>query len=94
MLKQGVKYISSDESGGEGDECLYSRPLPWLKKKYQSSFRKLDKMWVSKLSVRSKRLLRSEAQGRPSDRSIPHDAPEYLLRDITNTSTSDDSGGI
>ena len=85
MLKQGVTYISSDESGDEGDTSLHSRPIPWLRKKYLV---KLDKMYFSGLSVKSKRLLKSRVQGRPSNRPIPTDAPSYLLRDIANTSTN------
>jgi len=88
MLKQGVTYISSDESGDEGDTSLHSRPIPWLRKKYHSSFVKLDKMYFSGLSVKSKRLLKSRVQGRPSNRPIPTDAPSYLLKDIANTSTN------
>ena len=88
MLKQGVTYISSDESRDEGDTSLLSWPIPWLREKYHSSFIKLDKMYFSGLSVKSKRLLKSRVQGRPSNRPIPTDAPSYLLRDIANTSTN------
>jgi len=82
--------MSSDESGDEGDVCMYSRPLPWLKKKYHSSLKKLDVMWTSGLSVSSKRLLRPRAQGRSSERPIPFDVPDYLLRNITNTSVDNE----
>ena len=41
---------------------------------------------MEKWTFGKKRLLRSRAQGRPSDRPVPDDAPDYLLKDITNIS--------
>jgi len=45
-------------------------------KKYHSSLKKLDAMWINGLSVSSKRLLWPKAQGRSSERPIPFDVPE------------------
>ena len=83
MLSNGLMYISSDDSE-DSEVCLYTRPLPWLKSKYEKSLHQLDELWYDGLSAKSKQMTCTRLRGSPSDRDEPSGAPDYLVKPRVN----------
>ena len=79
ILSKGIEYVSSEESGDEGDKTLYRRPFTWMKKKYHKSLRQLDRLHYNSLSTKGKQMYRSRQDGEPSTKLQPSDAPDFLI---------------
>ena len=78
ILKQGIDYVSSEESSDE-NTVLVRRPLPWLKPKYSNSLGMLDKIYYESLSKKSKGMVRQREEGEPSERPAPLNPLEYAV---------------
>ena len=82
MLSKGICYISSEESDmdSDGKKTLRRKSLPWLKKKYAKSFRQLDDLHYSNLSMKSKHMMYTRIDSpERSVRKHPQDIPKPLL---------------
>ena len=63
MLKQGLDYISLEESSDES--VLHTCPLPWLKTKYKRAYICWTK-YILKTSQKSKGMVQHREVGEPS----------------------------
>ncbi len=77
-----MEYISSEESGCDGDEdALIARPLPWLSTAVQQFKRKLDLEVQKNKTPLGRRQSKSRVQGAPSSRPKPScvDIPDWVF---------------
>ena len=82
--------MSSEESDTGSDErrILCRKTLPWLRKKYRKSLRKLDDLHYETLSTKSKHMIYVRVNSSDkSDRPHPQDIPKYLLVQDENSDT-------
>ena len=78
MLKQGIAYMSSEESGSEEDDIsLQRKPLTWLKQKSHNYLWQLDDPRYKLLKPKSKTMYRKRIDGVLSTCCPPENCPAY-----------------
>ena len=80
ILDKGLDYMSSEESGDDG-VTLYRQGLPWLKRKYSSCLKALDKVHYKGLSAKSKGMVKRREDGEASERPVPSDPLHFAVVD-------------
>lgn len=86
ILDKGLDYVSSEDSGGDGDVTLYRRPLSWIKSKYANSLKALDKVYYDSLSAKSKGMVRKREDGLPSEREVPSKPLDFVVIPVVGSS--------
>ena len=78
-----LDLISSEESGKDdnGEEVIYTKPLPWRSKKFNEFVARLDIQTQSEMSSLAKRQKKKRIQGEQSERPRPHpgDNPDWVF---------------
>lgn len=90
ILDIGLDYISSEESGDD-QITLYRRPLSWMKPKYSSSMRLLDQIYYEGLSAKSKGMVRNREDGETSEKPVPRNPLEFVVKESDHESPLDTS---